>query len=141
MRPSSPLDDSTTFVPYLDKSDSFALGVELGEFLGPATHGIEVIEGEFSARLEAQLLVAAARTHPRCGPGSSRSAAAPRGARGPAFRPGCRRTTAPPAWHSPPRATRRSGRKARTLRPCQGHPARRGRSTRRRSPTAAAGWR
>ena len=61
MRPSSPLDDSTTFVPYLDKSESFALGVELGEFLGPATHGIEVIEGEFSARLEAQLLVAAAR--------------------------------------------------------------------------------
>jgi len=60
MCPSSPLDD-TVFVPYLDKSDSFALGVELGEFLGPATHGIEVIEGEFSARLEAQLLVAAAR--------------------------------------------------------------------------------
>src|SRR5213079_755515 len=51
MRPSSPHDD-TTFVPYLDKSDSFALGVELGEFLGPATHGIEVIEGEFSARSE-----------------------------------------------------------------------------------------
>src|SRR5216110_2407356 len=61
MRPSSPLDDSTTFVPYLAKSESFALGVELGEFLGPATHGIEVIEGEFRARLEAQLLVAAAR--------------------------------------------------------------------------------
>jgi len=69
MGPSSPLDDfehdshlaDTAFVPYLDKSDSFALGVELGEFLGPATHGIEVIDGEFSARLEAQLLVAAAR--------------------------------------------------------------------------------
>jgi len=60
MRPSSPHDD-TAFVPYLDKSDSFALGVELGEFLGPATHGIEVIEGEFSGRLEAQLLVAAGR--------------------------------------------------------------------------------
>ena len=61
MRPSSPLDDRTVFVPYLDKSDSFALGVELGEFLGPATHGIEVIAGEFSSRLEGQLLVAAAR--------------------------------------------------------------------------------
>ena len=61
MRPSSPLDDQTAFVPFLDKSDSFALGVELGEFLGPASHGIEVIEGEFSGRLEAQLLVAAAR--------------------------------------------------------------------------------
>src|SRR5213592_5150638 len=69
MRPSSPLDEfepdshlaETVFVPYLDKSDSFALGVELGEFLGPATHGVEVIDGEFSARLEAQLLVAAAR--------------------------------------------------------------------------------
>ncbi len=61
MRPSSPLDDHTVFVPYLDKSDSFALGVELGEFLGPATHGVEVIDGEFSARLEAQLLVAATR--------------------------------------------------------------------------------
>jgi len=61
MRPSSPLDDHTAFVPFLDKSDSFALGVELGEFLGPASHGIEVIEGEFSGRLEAQLLVAAAK--------------------------------------------------------------------------------
>src|SRR5213080_4366882 len=72
---------------------------------------------------------------------SSRSAAARRGARAPPFRPGCRRTTAPPAWRSPPRATRPSGWKARTLRPCQGRPPRRGRSTRRRSPTAAAGWR
>src|SRR5207247_10030072 len=69
MGPAPPLDDfehdshlaDTTFVPYLDKSDSFALGVELGEFLGPATHRIQVIEGAFSARLEAQLLVAAAR--------------------------------------------------------------------------------
>src|SRR5213595_1287431 len=69
MGPSSPLDDfehdshlaDTAFVPYLDTSESFALGVELGEFLGPATHGIEVIEGEFSARLEAQMLVAASR--------------------------------------------------------------------------------
>ena len=60
MGPSSPHDD-TAFVPYLDKSDSFALGVELGEFLAPATYGIEVIDGEFSARLEAQLLVAAGR--------------------------------------------------------------------------------
>src|SRR5437773_2853839 len=69
MGPSSPLDDfehdshlaDTAFVPYPDKSESFALGVELGEFLGPASHGMEVIDGEFSARLEAQLLVGAAR--------------------------------------------------------------------------------
>jgi len=61
MRRSSPLDDHTVFVRYLDTSDSLALGVGLGGVLGPATHGVGVIDGEFSARLEAQLLVAAAR--------------------------------------------------------------------------------
>ncbi|HEY6157574.1 MAG TPA: hypothetical protein VIV88_08955 [Gemmatimonadales bacterium] len=56
---SAPADD--VFITYLDKSDSFALGVEFGEFLATLGQGYEAVGGHFSARLEAQLLVAASR--------------------------------------------------------------------------------
>ena len=56
---SAPADD--VFIAYLDKSDSFALGVEFGEFLSALGQGYEAVTGYFSARLEAQLLVAASR--------------------------------------------------------------------------------
>ena len=56
---STPADD--VFITYLDKSDSFALGVEFGEFLAALGQGYQAVGGHFSARLEAQLLVAASR--------------------------------------------------------------------------------
>ena len=56
---SAPADD--VFITYLDKSESFALGVEFGEFLSALGQGYEAVEGYFSARLEAQLLVAASK--------------------------------------------------------------------------------
>lgn len=56
---SAPTDD--VFIAYLDKSDSFALGVEFGEFLSALGQGYEAVDGYFSGRLEAQLLVAASR--------------------------------------------------------------------------------
>jgi hypothetical protein len=59
MSMSAPADD--VFIAYLDKSDSFALGVEFGEFLSALGQGYEAVEGYFSARLEAQLLVAASK--------------------------------------------------------------------------------
>jgi hypothetical protein len=49
------------FITYLDRSDSFALGVEFGEFLSALGAGYEGVGGFFSARLEAQLLIAASR--------------------------------------------------------------------------------
>jgi hypothetical protein len=55
----TPADD--VFITYLDKSDSFALGVEFGEFLAALGQGYDAVSGYFSARLEAQLLVAASR--------------------------------------------------------------------------------
>jgi len=58
-RPPAGGDD--VFIAYLDKSDSFALGVEFGEFLSVLGQGYEAVGGHFSARLEAQLLVAASR--------------------------------------------------------------------------------
>jgi len=58
-RPPTGGDD--VFITYLDRSDSFALGVEFGEFLSALGQGYEVVGGYFSARLEAQLLVAASR--------------------------------------------------------------------------------
>jgi hypothetical protein len=59
MSMSAPADD--VFIAYLDKSDSFALGVEFGEFLAALGQGYEAVDGYFSARLEGQLLVAASR--------------------------------------------------------------------------------
>jgi hypothetical protein len=58
-RPPAGGDD--VFITYLDQSDSFALGVEFGEFLCALGQGYEAVGGYFSARLEAQLLVAASR--------------------------------------------------------------------------------
>src|SRR5437763_10041621 len=58
-RPPTGGDD--VFITYLDQSDSFALGVEFGEFLCALGQGYEAVGGYFSARLEAQLLVAASR--------------------------------------------------------------------------------
>ena len=58
-RPPAGGDD--VFITYLDQSDSFALGVEFGEFLSALGEGYEAVGGYFSARLEAQLLVAASR--------------------------------------------------------------------------------
>ena len=49
------------FITYLDQSDSFALGVEFGEFLAALGQGYAAVAGYFSARLEAQLLIAASR--------------------------------------------------------------------------------
>src|SRR2546423_13558232 len=56
-----PTDSDDVFITYLDQSDSFALGVEFGEFLSALGQGYEAVGGYFSARLEAQLLVAASR--------------------------------------------------------------------------------
>jgi hypothetical protein len=58
-RPPAGGDD--VFITYLDQSDSFALGVEFGEFLSALGEGYEAVGGYFTARLEAQLLVAASR--------------------------------------------------------------------------------
>jgi len=56
-----PAGSDDVFITYLDQSDSFALGVEFGEFLCALGQGYEAVGGCFSARLEAQLLVAASR--------------------------------------------------------------------------------
>jgi hypothetical protein len=56
-----PAGGDDVFITYLDQSDSFALGVEFGEFLCTLGEGYEAVGGYFSARLEAQLLVAASR--------------------------------------------------------------------------------
>jgi hypothetical protein len=56
-----PAGDDDVFITYLDRSDSFALGVEFGEFLAVLGQGHEAVGGHFSPRLEAQLLVAASR--------------------------------------------------------------------------------
>jgi len=56
-----PTGSDDVFITYLDQSDSFALGVEFGEFLCALGQGYEAVGGYFSARLEAQLLVAASR--------------------------------------------------------------------------------
>jgi hypothetical protein len=56
-----PAGGDDVFITYLDQSDSFALGVEFGEFLSALGQGYEAVGGYFSARLEAQLLVAASR--------------------------------------------------------------------------------
>ena len=56
-----PAGSDDVFITYLDQSDSFALGVEFGEFLCALGQAYEAVGGHFSARLEAQLLVAASR--------------------------------------------------------------------------------
>src|SRR5437762_654530 len=61
-RPPTGGDD--VFITYLDQSDSFALGVEFGEFLCALGQGYEAVGGYFSARLEAQLLVATSSKAP-----------------------------------------------------------------------------
>src|SRR2546430_11462776 len=56
-----PAGSDDVFITYLDQSDSFALGAEFGEFVCALGQGYEAVGGYFSARLEAQLLVAASR--------------------------------------------------------------------------------
>jgi hypothetical protein len=60
-QPRPPPDGDQVFITYLDQSDSFALGVEFGEYLSAMGQGYDTIEGFFSTRLEGQMLVAASK--------------------------------------------------------------------------------
>jgi hypothetical protein len=60
-QPHHPSGGDQVFITYLDQSDSFALGVEFGEYLTAMGEGYDTIEGFFSTRLEGQMLVAASK--------------------------------------------------------------------------------
>jgi uncharacterized protein YfiM (DUF2279 family) len=60
-QPHPPSGEDQVFITYLDQSDSFALGVEFGEYLSAMGQGYDTIEGFFSTRLEGQMLVAASK--------------------------------------------------------------------------------